>query len=72
MSDNNPNCYACKHRGKIPGNEHSSCKNRSANVVGHPVGIRGGWFYWPLNFDPMWLVSCDGFQAKEEAPAVQR
>jgi hypothetical protein len=30
-------------------------------VVGHERGIRGGWFNWPINFDPVWLVRCDGF-----------
>lgn len=28
-------------------------------------GIRMGWFLWPVNFDPVWLESCNGFQAKE-------
>ena len=34
------------------------------NVVGHKHGIRMGWFAWPLNFDPTWLESCDGFEAR--------
>jgi hypothetical protein len=28
-------------------------------------GINKGWFMWPINFDPVWLESCTGF---EEAP----
>ena len=35
-------------------------------VVGHPHGIRRGWFAWPMNFDPAWLLECDGFQAKDK------
>ncbi len=35
----------------------------SLNVVGDPHGIRMGWFAWPWNYDPVWLVSCDGFEA---------
>lgn len=35
------------------------------NVTGNPMGIRRGWFNWPFNFDPTWLVSCDGFEAKQ-------
>jgi len=31
------------------------------NVRGNPTGIKRGWFNWPLNFDPCWLISCDGF-----------
>jgi len=33
------------------------------NVKGNQHGIRMGWFMWPLNFDPTWLESCDGFTA---------
>lgn len=34
------------------------------NVLGDVSGIRGGWFLWPLNFDPTWLLTCDGFEKK--------
>lgn len=33
-------------------------------VKGNPHGIRSGWFMWPLNYDPTWLESCDGFKGK--------
>lgn len=36
------------------------------NVEGDPHGIAEGWFNWPWNFDPAWLVSCDGFEGKQE------
>lgn len=36
------------------------------NVSGNAMGIRKGWFYWPLNFDPTWLETCDGFESKEK------
>lgn len=32
------------------------------NVRGNPAGIRGGWFNFPFNFDPVWLENCDGYQ----------
>lgn len=38
--------------------------DEAIKVTGHPHGIRNGWFLWPANFDPTWLVSCDGFEAK--------
>ncbi len=28
-------------------------------------GVRGGWFNWPFNFDPVWLETCDGFSAED-------
>jgi len=34
-------------------------------VTGDKHGIRMGWFMWPLNYDPTWLLSCNGFQPKK-------
>ena len=36
------------------------------NVTAHRHGVQNGWFIWPMNFDPVWLVSCDGFSAKAD------
>ena len=36
------------------------------NVIGDRHGIRMGWFSWPFNFSPTWLVQCDGFEASGE------
>jgi len=66
MSKDKPNCYKCKYRGEIPGDCHSTCSNKKANVKGNPHGIRSGWFFWPWNFDPTWLISCTGFKKKEK------
>jgi len=54
-------CYKCKHKQSIPGDCHLRCKNSNATVAGVEHGIKNGWFCWPANFDPTWLVSCDGF-----------
>ena len=61
-----PDCYKCVHRLDLVGDTHSRCNNSQAKVNGHPHGIRSGWFMWPINFDPTWLVSCDGFSDKPE------
>jgi hypothetical protein len=61
-------CYECKHRGTIAGNCHSKCNNPDAKVTGDPHGIRNGWFFFPINFDPVWLQSCTGF---EQLPAKE-
>jgi len=58
-----PNCYKCEFRGSIPGDAHSQCHNINAHVEGDAYGRRSGWFFWPVNFDPVWLESCDGFKA---------
>ena len=54
-------CYDCVHRLQVTGNAHSRCNNFKANVKGQDIGVRKGWFNWTFNFDPVWLVSCDGF-----------
>lgn len=61
-----PDCYKCVHRLDVPGSAHTRCNNHDAKVSGNPHGIKHGWFMWPLNFDPTWLQSCDGFSDKEE------
>lgn len=38
---------------------------KALGVTGHPHGIRSGWFNWPWNFDPTWLLTCTGFAARE-------
>jgi hypothetical protein len=61
-----PNCYECVHRLSLIGDAHSKCNNRKAKVTGNIHGIRSGWFMWPMNFDPVWLESCDGFSKNQK------
>lgn len=35
---------------------------RRLGISADPVGLRGGWFLWPVNFDPAWLLTCTGFE----------
>lgn len=60
-----PKCYSCAFRRTIPGDAHSACANTTAKVEGEDHGKVLGWFYWPINFDPVWLKSCNGFKQKE-------
>ena len=55
-------CYSCRYRRDIPGDQHSQCMNMNARVEGKTNGISMGWFFWPFNFDPVWLISCDGHE----------
>jgi len=67
--DKQPNCYECKYRKNIPGDAHIECTNITCKVEGNEVGIRRGWFHYPYNFDPVWLINCDGFENEiEEKP----
>lgn len=47
--------------GRIPGFQVKT----DLNVKGHPTGLARGWFNWPYNFDPTWLLECDGFDAQD-------
>lgn len=64
---NKPNCYKCKHRKDLVFDAHSKCVNTKANVRGDRHGRKNGWFMWPMNFDPVWLEECDGFEKIQEA-----
>lgn len=55
-------CYSCRYRCRIPGDTHSGCMNKNAKVIGDPHGINHGWFFHPFNFDPTWLIYCDGYE----------
>lgn len=37
-------------------------------IIANPTGVKRGWFNWPYNFDPVWLLSCNGFKQKEKKP----
>ena len=39
--------------------------SKELNIKGDPHGIRKGWFNFPWNFDPVWLLNCDGYEARE-------
>jgi hypothetical protein len=33
-------------------------------IEGDEHGIRNGWFMWPIDFDPVWVEKCTGFERK--------
>ena len=41
-------------------------KYNPIGVVGDPYGINKGWFNFPYDFDPLWLIKCNGFDPKEK------
>lgn len=61
-------CWSCQHRRAIPGNCHISCAKPDPTMTGHPHGIKNDWFFYPINFDPVWKTKkCVNFEAKEVA-----
>lgn len=43
----------------LAGRRSQSMKRMNISANSH--GVKSGWFYWPLNFDPVWLETCDGY-----------
>lgn len=35
------------------------------HIRGNAHGVRSGWFIWPMNFDPVWLEICTGYEARK-------
>ncbi len=48
--------------GSVRGGLPPISKKNGIKVVGNPHGIKGGWFNHPLNFDPVWLEECNGYE----------
>lgn len=44
---------------------------RTLKIQGDAHGIRCGWFMWPANFDPTWLINCDGFTPRTATPQAK-
>jgi hypothetical protein len=38
---------------------------RKLGITGHMTGIKNGWFLWPADFDPVWLLACQGFEPRK-------
>jgi hypothetical protein len=41
--------------------EKNSKIAQKLQIQGDPHGVRRGWFFWPCNFDPVWLRNCNGY-----------
>ena len=47
--------------------DEGNAKNaKKLNIRAERHGVEKGWFFWPVNFDPVWLINCDGFKEKEK------
>ena len=61
------NCYKCIHKRGVSGSCHSSCVKPDPQMTGNEHGIKSGWFFYPINFDPIWKTKeCSNFEAKEK------
>ncbi len=59
-------CFQCARRRNIPGDAHIRCVKPDPEMTGDPHGIKKGWFWYPLNFDPNWKTKmCNNFKQKK-------
>ena len=69
-------CYKCGYRGKNPGSEHIRCKynwrkSELSAPKGNPHGIKHGWWIFPFNFDPTWMLSdCIAFATESQKEMI--
>ena len=52
--------------GMLGGRMPTRTATNEIGVTGSQHGINRGWFMWPFNFDPVWLLTCNGHTEKEE------
>jgi len=57
-------CWTCVNRRNIPGNCHISCAKPDPKMTANEHGIQNGWFYYPFNFDPVWMTKdCSNYES---------
>jgi hypothetical protein len=58
-------CWRCQHKRDVPGNAHIDCAKPDPTMTGNSRGIKKGWFYYPLVFDPIWKTrDCVNFDER--------
>ena len=58
-------CHQCIYKQPVPGDAHIACSNPDPQVRGDVGGVRNGWFYYPIVFDPIWMITeCRNFKEK--------
>lgn len=64
-------CYTCAYKETVPGTCHIKCNNPDPEMKGDPYGVRNGWFFYPILFDPTWKMkkctNCNSSEAPKQA-----
>jgi hypothetical protein len=62
------NCYKCTFKRDVPGDCHISCSNPDKGMKGNKHGIKNGWFFYPILFDPIWMEKeCMNYKETNES-----
>ncbi len=69
-------CYKCGYKDNNPGSAHIRCKHNwkkseRSMPKGNPHGIKNGWWIFPVNFDPAWMLgNCPAFTTEPEKQMI--
>ncbi|PIT96492.1 hypothetical protein COT94_00080 [Candidatus Falkowbacteria bacterium CG10_big_fil_rev_8_21_14_0_10_37_14] len=75
MTDTKKSCYGCAYKQNVPGDAHIACsfnfkKAEKPLPQGDPHGIKNGWYSFPVNYDPNWMMTeCQAY-AEESDPEM--
>jgi len=70
-------CYKCGYKGSISGNAHIQCnfdwdKSGNSTPKGSLYGIQRGWYFFPLNYDPIWMEDeCQFFSTEIDLTKIK-
>ncbi len=68
-------CHECAYKGDIPGDAHISCQFdwKGPTPQGDLHGVRNGWYYFPFNYDPTWMIEeCPNFATERDESRVAK
>lgn len=73
MSGKKNSCYNCAYRSQVTGSAHSQCnfdwnKTHEPMPNGQDHGIKNGWFFFPFNYDPVWMIDECPVHSTEKDP----
>lgn len=61
------NCRECKFAKILSHTHHIGCCNPDFNLEGNERAISKGWFNYPFEFDPIWIIgTCNNYINKSE------
>jgi hypothetical protein len=68
-------CYGCAYREEVTGSAHSMCvfnwaKFPGFDPKGNDIGLKNGWYNFPLNFDPVWMDEKCRARSEEKNPSL--
>ena len=70
------NCRTCGYKRNIPGDAHIRCVfdwtgQETPMPRGAECGVKKGWFCFPFNYDPVWMIgACSVWSEKVDPEKI--